>query len=163
MAREFTVDSRSFKPGEVVPEDFLYDGFGCQGKNLSPEVRWKNAPPETKSFAVTLFDPDAPTNHGWWHWAVVNIPQNVNLLPEGASHNYELPKGAQELLTDFREKGYGGPCPPKGDKPHRYVLTVYALRQSKLEVHSDTTAEMLRERLERISLARASLEVKYGH
>lgn len=157
MSYQFTVESNSLRPGQTVTPPYLYDG-----KNLSPHLHWEGAPSETRSFAVTMFDPDAPTPHGWWHWAVVNIPNNVNALEEGASGSENLPREAQELITDFKETHYGGPHPPKGDRPHRYVLTVYALGNDHLDVDRNTTVEMLKDRLEKTSLAKASLTVKYG-
>jgi Raf kinase inhibitor-like YbhB/YbcL family protein len=162
MSYQFTVNSKSLTPGEMVPERYLYKGMGCQGGNISPQIQWQGAPSETRSFALTLFDPDAPTPHGWWHWGVVNIPNNISSIEEGASNTGNLPRDSQELMTDFKVTGYGGPCPPEGDQPHRYIFTVYALGNDKLDVDTDTTAQMLKDRLEKTSLANAVFTVKYG-
>jgi len=122
----FTVTSNSFKDGDYLPNDFILSadfGFGCAGGNRSPHLQWSQAPVETKSLAVTCYDPDAPTGSGFWHWLVVNIPANVSELPEGAgSAGGRLPDGALQTRTDFGAPGYGGPCPPQGDHPHRYLL-----------------------------------------
>lgn len=159
---EFTISSSSLQEGQIVPEHFVFNGFGCSGDNISPALKWQGAPPDTKSFAVTVFDPDAPTDHGWWHWAVVNIPASVTSISEGASNQRTLPREAVEVMTDFKSTGYGGPCPPKGDKPHRYVFTVYALKADKLEVKPKTTGVAIEKKLEDNSLAKASFTVKYG-
>ena len=113
---------------------FVAKGFGCEGGNVSPQISWRNAPQGTQSFAVTMHDPDAPTNvGGFTHWVVVNIPASANGLAQGAG-NGKLPAPAVGVSNGFDNTGvtgvngnYGGPCPPQGDKPHRYVFTVYAL------------------------------------
>lgn len=160
MTQQFSVTSTSLSPGGFVPEQYL--GQGCDGDNVSPELEWTGAPSETKSFAVTVFDPDARSGHGWWHWTVVNIPNNVNKLEEGASNLNKLPKEAIEIQTDFHNKGYGGPCPPKGHSPHRYIFTVYAMGTENLNVDPNSTAEILKDRLEKSCLAKADFTVKYG-
>ena len=128
----FTVSSKSFKDGDYLPKDFILSadfGFGCAGGNQSPHLAWSGAPSGTKSFAVTCYDPDAPTGSGFWHWLVVNIPANVTELAAGAgSAGGKLPAGALTTRTDFGAPGYGGPCPPEGDHPHRYLFTVVAVR-----------------------------------
>ncbi|WP_408095857.1 YbhB/YbcL family Raf kinase inhibitor-like protein [Peredibacter sp. HCB2-198] len=158
---DFTLTSSSLTPGQSVPNHFIFDGLGCHGDNVSPALEWSGAPDETKSFAVTVFDPDAPTDHGWWHWAVVNIPVTVTSLEEGASNNRTLPKEAIEVMTDFNKTGYGGPCPPRGDKPHRYIFTVHALRK-ELDVKPNTNGVSIEKKIEANSLARASFTVQYG-
>ena len=133
----FTVVSNSFKDGDYLPKDFILSadfGFGCAGGNKSPHLKWSDAPAGTKSFAITCFDPDAPTGSGFWHWLVVNIPANVSELAEGAgSAGGKLPAGALQTRTDFGAPGYGGLCPPEGDHPHRYLFTVYAVKVDKLD------------------------------
>ena len=93
----------------------VYNGFGCTGKNLSPQLSWDKAPSGTKSFAITAYDPDAPTGSGWWHWIAFNIPASVNSLDSGASGN-SMPAGTVESRTDYGSTGFGGACPPVGDK-----------------------------------------------
>lgn len=142
----FKVTSDSFNDGDylkmthVVSEDA---GFGCAGENKSPHLKWSGPPAGTKSFAVTCYDPDAPTGSGFWHWLVVNIPADVNELPLGAgSKGGALPKGALQTRTDYGFAGYGGPCPPEGDHPHRYLFTVYAVKDT-LGVKEDTPAAQI--------------------
>jgi len=116
-------------------EKLIANGFGCAGGNLSPELVWKNPPAGTKSFSIQMFDPDAPTGSGFWHWAVYNLPSSTTSLPQGAGNDLsKLPSPAFGGNTDFADTGatggngnYGGPCPPVGDKPHKYIFTIYAL------------------------------------
>ena len=156
QAAGFTLASPTVKPGSMLTEAQVFNGFGCSGKNVSPALSWSGAPAGTKSFAVTAYDPDAPTGSGWWHWVVYNIPANVTSLAEGA-------KGVgAEGNTDFGAKGYGGPCPPPGDKPHRYVFTVYALKTDKIDVPANATAAMVGFNLHASQLAKATLTARYG-
>ncbi len=128
--------------GGTFSNKFVLNGFGCSGQNVSPELRWSNVPVGTKSFALQVYDPDAPTGSGFWHWAVYNIPATATGLAQGAGNSAAtLPIGAFGGITDFQDTGatggngnYGGPCPPQGDAPHRYVFTLYALSVDKLEV-----------------------------
>jgi Raf kinase inhibitor-like YbhB/YbcL family protein len=114
---------------------FVLNAFGCSGGNVSPALVWQNPPEGTKSFALQVHDPDAPTGSGFWHWAVYNIPASATGLDRGAGNSQAtLPTGAFGGITDFQDTGatgpngnYGGPCPPTGDAPHRYVFTLYAL------------------------------------
>jgi Raf kinase inhibitor-like YbhB/YbcL family protein len=164
-AGEFTVTSKNFKQGEALPKSMEFNSFGCDGGNLSPEISWVNAPEGTKSFAITVHDPDAPTTSGWWHWLVFNIPADVTSLEEGASvtAKNKLPAGALEAFTDYGSVGFGGACPPKGDKPHRYNFTLYALKVEKLDLDPKTTAgAKLTYMLNSNSLAKASLSGVYG-
>jgi len=121
-----------------------YNGLGCNGENRSPELHWSGAPKGTRSFALTLFDPDAPTGSGWWHWIIVNIPPNVTEIPEDASGKHQLPKGAIETITNFGKSGFGGPCPPRGDMAHSYVFTLYALDTDKLDVNEKTDSSSVK-------------------
>ena len=107
FAANLKVTSTTLKPGGEVPAEQIFNGFGCTGPNISPDLKWTGAPKETKAFAITVYDPDAPTGSGWWHWTVVNLPSNVTMLAPGASG--KLPAGAIETRTDFGKSGYGGP------------------------------------------------------
>lgn len=108
----FVLESPAFVTGDVLPQAQVYDGMGQTGANLSPALTWKGAPEGTRSFVVTVYDPDAPTGSGWWHWVVVNIPPQVTALPEGAgSGKGGLPEGALQIRTDFGAPGYGGAAP----------------------------------------------------
>src|SRR5271154_706482 len=157
----FTVISNSLKDGDYMPKDFILSadfGFGCAGGNKSPHLKWSGAPAGTKSFAVTCYDPDAPTGSGFWHWLVVNIPANVSELAEGAgSAGGKLPAGSLQTRTDFGTAGYGGPCPPEGDHPHRYLFTVFAVKADKLDVKSDTSAAVVGFNLHFNTLAEAKI------
>ena len=126
-----------------ITAQHVFGGMGCTGQNVSPTLNWSGAPAGTKSFAVTAYDPDAPTGSGWWHWVMYNIPADVTGLQAGAGNGRNAPRGSQQGNTDFGSKGYGGPCPPVGDKPHHYHFTVYALKVDKLDVPGNATAAMV--------------------
>jgi Raf kinase inhibitor-like YbhB/YbcL family protein len=162
-SKKFTVTSTDMANGKLVRDDQVLNGLGCRGGNNSPEVNWENAPANTRSFAVTLFDPDAPTGRGWWHWIAVDIPASVHELPKGAGKDTgNLPVGGRQIRTDFGRPGYGGPCPPKGDKQHRYVLTVDALDTDKLGVPDDASGTIVESNLHAHTLASASITALYG-
>ena len=110
---------------------------------MSPELHWKDAPKGTKSFAITVYDPDAPTGSGWWHWLVVNIPATTTSISTDASAQGKLPKGAVETMTDYGSATFGGACPPKGDKAHSYLFTVYALDVEKLYVTAKSDSALV--------------------
>ena len=128
--------------GGSFSNEFILNGFGCAGANISPELRWKNAPEGTKAFAINVLDVDAPTGNGFWHWTVYNIPAASMGLPRGAGNaQTSLPQPAFGGNTDFVDTGatkgngnYGGPCPPSGDKPHRYIFTIYAYGVDDIQV-----------------------------
>lgn len=145
LASTFIVTSPQFQDGEILPQSVVYQGFGCTGSNQSPELIWSNAPAATKSFAVTVYDPDAPTGVGWWHWLIFNLPSDMTRLELGAGNLTEsqLPEGIQQGYTDYGSQGYGGPCPPRGDIAHRYIFTVYALDIEHLPIGSEATGAML--------------------
>ncbi|WP_236579180.1 YbhB/YbcL family Raf kinase inhibitor-like protein [Hydrogenimonas urashimensis] len=142
----------------------VYNGYGCRGKNISPELRWHGEPKGTKSFAVTMFDPDAPRKGGWWHWLVFNIPSGCHRLPRGAGDPQKgmLPDGAVQSMNDFGEKGYGGACPPRGHGLHRYIVTVYALDVAKLALDAGTPPAEVAAMIEKHTLAKASITSRYG-
>jgi Raf kinase inhibitor-like YbhB/YbcL family protein len=158
----FTVRSNSFKDGDYLPNAHILSaefGFGCQGNNQSPHLAWSEAPAGTKSFTVTCLDPDAPTGSGFWHWLVVNIPANVTELELDAGNpkSPKLPQGALQTRTDFGTPGYGGPCPPAGDHPHRYLFTVFAVGTDRLQVTADTSAAVIGFQLHFNALAKAAI------
>jgi Raf kinase inhibitor-like YbhB/YbcL family protein len=142
QAAEFKVESASQIDGRLPAAQFA-NTFGCQGGNLSPQVKWSGAPAGTRSFVVTLYDPDAPTGSGWWHWVIANIPASVDELPAGAgSVGGKLPAGAQTFNNDAGQPGYGGACPPVGHN-HRYIITVHALKVEKLELPPNATPALV--------------------
>ena len=129
-----------------VPEEYTANVFGCTGGNSSPELHWTGTPAGTKSFVLTLFDPDEHGDpSGWWHWVVYDIPANVDKLSKGAGveHSSVLPAGAMQGRTDLGNDAYHGPCPDKGEPPHRYTFTIYALNVEKLDVPPDSSGAMV--------------------
>jgi len=140
----------------------VFNGMGCNGQNTSPAIEWTNPPAGTKSFAVTMYDPDAPTGSGWWHWVMYNIPAGTTGLVAGAGNGRNAPRGSAQGRTDFGSKGYGGPCPPVGDKPHHYHITVFALKVDKIDVPGDATAAYVGFNLNANKLATASVTALYG-
>ena len=115
-AQTMTLTSPDIAPGARIADQQVFNGFGCTGGNISPALSWSGAPKDTKSFALSVYDPDAPTGSGFWHWVVFNIPPDVTSLPKGAGDpkGAGAPKGAVQSRTDFGVPGYGGPCPPQG-------------------------------------------------
>lgn len=146
----------------MLSNNQVYNGLGCSGRNISPPLAWSGAPRTIQSYAVTVFDPDAPGS-GWWHWVVYDIPVSVTELPQGAGDpGGKMPAGAIQARTDFGTAGYGGPCPPAGNKPHRYLFTVYALKVAKLDVPAGTSAARVSSAINANKLASASFTARYG-
>ncbi|WP_322012792.1 YbhB/YbcL family Raf kinase inhibitor-like protein [Paraburkholderia sp. J12] len=142
MAASFEVNSTDAKNG-ILPVVHFTNMMGCPGENISPEVSWSGAPAGTKSFVVTMYDQDAATGSGWWHWVVVNVPASATSLPRGAGGQVSrLPAGAIQTNTDAGMAGYGGPCPPVGET-HRYLITVKALDVEKLDLPPNATGALV--------------------
>jgi Raf kinase inhibitor-like YbhB/YbcL family protein len=158
---DFSLKVGNLKPNARVPDQHIFNGFGCSGANHSPPLSWSGAPRDTKSFAVTVYDPDAPTGSGWWHWVVFNIPPTATSIPEGRGSATDLPSGAVQSVTDFGKPGYGGPCPPPG-KPHRYIFTVHALKVDKLDLDEKASGAMVGFFLGQNTLGKASSVLQYG-
>jgi Raf kinase inhibitor-like YbhB/YbcL family protein len=138
-----TLASNSFNDGDYLDQIHILSesyGFGCAGGNKSPHLQWSGAPDGTRSFALTCYDPDAPTGSGFWHWLVVNIPPDVTelKLDAGDPATGLVPDEALQTRTDFGAPGYGGPCPPERDHPHRYIFTLFAVKEASLPVNADT-------------------------
>ncbi len=133
QADDFKLSSTKIAEGQQLSAAHVFQGFGCEGGNTSPDLSWANAPAGTKSFAVTVNDPDAPTGSGWWHWFAFDIPGNVNSIPAAAKANAGVPADAIELRNDYGAAGFGGACPPPGEV-HRYKFTVHALGIEKLGI-----------------------------
>jgi len=162
-AASFTLTSPDVKNGGTLGQAQLLNGFGCTGGNASPALAWSGAPAGTKSFALTVYDPDAPTGSGWWHWVVFNIPAGASALPGGlAPDDARLPAGAVQSRTDFGAPGFGGACPPAGDKPHRYIFTLHALNVERLDLPADASAAMVGFMLGQHRLGTAVLTATYG-
>jgi Raf kinase inhibitor-like YbhB/YbcL family protein len=164
LAQGFKLESADIKPSAMIAEEQVFNGFGCAGKNISPTLSWSGAPAGTKSFALLVHDPDAPTGGaGWWHWVMINIPADAKGLKKdaGKGDGSNLPTGAVQVNTDFGAPGWGGPCPPPG-KPHRYVFTLHALKVEKLDVPAGATASLAGFMVNANSLGRATLIGKYG-
>src|SRR6202162_4851591 len=130
----FDLSSDDVADGQMLSGNQVFDGFGMTGGNISPSLSWSGFPAETKSFAVTCFDPDAPTGSGFWHWVLVGVPPNITEFPRGVGVGSDLPERAFPARNDFGERAYGGGSPPKGDRPHRSVFAVHALDIQRLDV-----------------------------
>ena len=163
LASGFRLSSPDINPHKPIPQRFEANVFGCSGQNKSPALKWSGAPKGTKSFAFTLYDPDAPTGSGWWHWVVINIPASVHALPPnaGALNSTTLPKGAQQIRNDYGSKAFGGTCPPKGARPHHYIFTIYALK-TMLKVPADASPAVAGYMIHANMLGKARFVARYG-
>lgn len=139
----------------------VYNGMGCKGRNSIPEIHWSDLPNEAKYVGVTIYDPDAPTGAGWWHWVILNIPaQKFSHIGVGV-YKRVMQQGGLETMTSFGKPGYGGPCPPKGDTPHRYIVTVFA-QKDRIELKQSAQPALAGFMLNRHSLMKASATLLYG-
>lgn len=156
-AQNFTLKSDDL--GGQFTSEFIADSFGCKGANRSPELHWTNAPEGTRSFAVTMFDMDAPTGSGFWHWVMIDIPSKLSLLKRGAGNNESklAPSESSQRINDTGQPGYLGPCPGEGEPAHRYLITVYALNTEKTAAPSGAPAALTAFLLNKAALAKASL------
>ncbi len=163
-AASFKLTSPDVSNGGTIKAEQVFNSFGCTGGNISPELNWSGAPAATKSFAVTIYDPGAPTGSGFWHWVIANIPASANSLPKNAGDPKAdlAPKGSVQSRNDYGTSSYGGPCPPKGDKPHRYLFTIFAVDTDKLDVTADSSGAVVGFNLHYHTLARATLTGRYG-
>jgi Raf kinase inhibitor-like YbhB/YbcL family protein len=164
FAADFKLSSTDIGPDKPLAQDFVFSGYGCTGGNQSPAVSWSSAPAGTKSYALALFDPDAMQGRGFWHWLMVNIPASTTSLGRDAGKNdgSKLPTGAAQIKNGFRAAGYSGSCPPPADEPHGYVMTVYALSVSLLDIPPDATAASMLTAIEAKSLGKATLAYHFG-
>jgi Raf kinase inhibitor-like YbhB/YbcL family protein len=162
-AMAFTLSSTDFADGGTIAAPQVFNGWGFHGGNVSPALSWSGAPAGTKSFALMVHDPDAPTGSGWWHWVVYNIPADTSSLPAGAADPQKklMPAGAVQGRTDFGILGYGGPAPPPGP-PHHYHFRLFALKVAKLELPADATAALIGFNVRAQALGEALLTGLYG-
>lgn len=160
-AQTFTLKSNDIGGQFTKKQEF--NGFGCSGENISPQLLWENAPEGTKSFAITVYDPDAPTGSGFWHWVVFDIPANVKELKSGAGDLTKglAPKGTIQSITSYGAKGFGGACPPVGHGIHQYIFTIHALKTDKLGLDENTNPEIVGFYLWQNTLAKASIVSYY--
>ena len=163
----FTLESTDVADGQQMSEAQVFDGWGMTGQNISPQLSWRGAPAETRSFAVTCYDPDAPTGSGFWHLVLLDVPGSVTELAAGAVSGDlpGLPAGAFCVRNDYGVKAFGGAAPPKGDPPHRYVFAVHALDVDNLAsqgVDSNASPAVAGFNVAAHTIARAVLIPVYG-
>ena len=156
-----TVSSTSFQHNTRLPEEHVFDGWGLSGGNRSPQLSWSGAPAGTKGYAVTCFDPDAPTPCGFWHWLLVGIPADVTRLEAGAGTAETAPAGAFHVSNDFGDKRYDGAAPPAGDQPHRYLFAVHALDTDDLGLDDSASAAVTAFTMGGHTLARGVISASY--
>lgn len=164
-ASDFILTSPDSRLVVSVPEKYTAKAFGCSGGNVSPALSWHGAPAGTRSFVLTLFDPDErSTPSGWWHWVVYDLPPSTDHLSEGAGalDGKSLPAGTQQGRSDLGEDAYHGPCPAAGDPPHRYVFTLYALDVAKLPVAPESSGGMVTSVVQDHLLGKAVFIAHYG-
>ena len=158
----FTLESTTFGSNTTLAETQIYDRGECHGGNQSPELHWKGAPAGTQSLAITMFDPDARNGAGWWHWLVFDIDPKTTSLDVGAGDPNKSPAGSASGKNSFGDVGYSGPCPPRDDKPHRYVFTIYALKVDRLGPKSGADPATVKTALERNTLLSTTLQGQYA-
>ena len=161
----FTVESNDVAEGQQMSDAQVYDSFGMSGQNISPHLRWSGFPAEAKSFAVTCYDPDAPTGSGFWHWLLIDVPGSVTELATGAASGDQsgLPDGAFCVRNDYGSNDFGGAAPPAGDPPHRYVFAVHAVDSDKLGIDASVSPAVAGFNLRFHTIARGLLIPVYGH
>jgi Raf kinase inhibitor-like YbhB/YbcL family protein len=159
--KTFTLTSSTIGGQGTVVQEF--NGFGCTGENKSPQLSWTNAPANTQSYAITMYDPNAPTGSGWWHWVVFDIPTTITNLAENAGSIAAnmLPPQVQQGVTSYGKPGYGGPCPPIGHGLHQYIITVHALKVPTLGLNALANPETVGYYLWNNTIAKASLVFYY--
>lgn len=159
--KKFLAYSPDIYDGKEIRNKQVLNKFGCNGKNISPKIIWKNAPVNTKSFAITMYTKDVNSGSGWWHWIVYNIPNTVNVIQSNASQNKSLlPKGAIQGINDYGEKNYGGVCVPNNNK-YNYIITIYALDVDKINLPKNSTPAMVALNLNNHKIATTQIKSFY--
>jgi Raf kinase inhibitor-like YbhB/YbcL family protein len=160
----FEVTSDDVADGEMLSNAQVANFMGYSGENLSPQLSWRGFPSDTKGFAITVHDPDAPTGSGFWHWLALNIPSDVTQFATGAGSegSDNLPGGVVQLRNDAGTRGYVGAAPPPGDPAHRYVTTVHAIDVERLDVEADSSAAIAGFNLRFHTIARAQIVPVFG-
>lgn len=161
IAEDFRLASTALTEGAQLKPAQVFAGFGCTGQNQSPQLSWSGAPAGTASFAITAYDPDAPTGSGWWHWNVVNIPATVKEIPQAASATAAMPHGAREIGNDYGVTGFGGACPPPGEV-HRYIFMVHALGVKALDLPEGASNALAGFMIRANTLATAKITAVYN-
>lgn len=163
LANSFTLSSKDITDGEFMNKAQEFTGFGCSGNNMSPHLKWSNVPKGTKSFAITAYDPDAPTGSGWWHWQAINISVDTTELAADAGNTKvsNMPKSSVQIKNDFGSRGFGGACPPVGHGIHHYRFTVHALSVEKLELPADASGALTGYMINADTIETATIESLY--
>jgi Raf kinase inhibitor-like YbhB/YbcL family protein len=163
FAGSLTLSSNDIAQGMFMDEKQEFNGFGCSGENLSPHLKWSNAPMGTKSFAITAYDPDAPTGSGWWHWQIINVPVNITELATntGSATENLAPASSTQVQNDFGARGFGGACPPEGHGVHHYRFTVHALSVEKLELPEDASGALAGYMINANTIETSTIEALY--
>lgn len=158
-----TLTSQDIAQGKHMNQAQEFNGFGCTGGDLSPHLKWNNVPEGTKSFAITAYDPDAPTGSGWWHWQIINIPKDVTEISSGAGSTKEdlAPKGSMQIKSDYGSRGFGGACPPPGHGVHRYRFTLHALSVEKIELPEDASGALAGYMINANTIEASTIEALY--
>jgi Raf kinase inhibitor-like YbhB/YbcL family protein len=162
QAQKFTLQSPDIAPESTIGLEYVLSDFGCTGQNISPALEWSGVPADAKSLALIVHDPDAMTGvGGFTHWIVYNIPATATGLEQGVE-GQQLPEGGVQALTSFGTAGWGGPCPPAGDQPHRYEFTLYALGTEKLALPENASQAFVGFNINGNALAKTSFTAFYG-
>lgn len=163
LAESLTLSSNDIKTGELMSKAQEFNGFGCSGSDLSPHLKWVNAPQGTKSFAITAYDPDAPTGSGWWHWQLINIPASTSELASGDGDPKKqlTPKGSVHVQNDYGIAGFGGACPPAGHGIHHYQFTIHALSVERLDLPETASGALTGYMINANTIASSTIEALY--
>jgi hypothetical protein len=162
-AEPFQVNVAGLSANDVVPARFVYNQAGCSGENISPEITWSGVPAAAKSLAIVVWDQDAPVSGGFYHWVILNVPVGTKRLPEGAGNvaSHKAPSGSIQLVNDWGEPGYGGPCPP-GNSRHRYHFILYALSAQQLPITARSKISEATATIKKSTIASAEQVLVYG-